>query len=97
MSAISLTRLYELLVPKLGKEATEGLITFTESKISYDLESNIKHLATKEDLIRLEARLEAKLEAKINKSQIENIRWMFLFWVGQVIATTGSILLFLKK
>jgi hypothetical protein len=82
MSAISLARLYELLVPKLGKEATENLITFNESNIKSELENTCKHLASKEDLAN-------------TKSEI--IRWMFLFWVGQLIATFGFILLFLKK
>jgi hypothetical protein len=82
MSAISLARLYELLVPKLGKEATENLITFNESNIKSELENICKHLASKEDVAN-------------TKSEI--IRWMFLFWVGQLIATFGFILLFLKK
>ena len=82
MSAISLTRLYELLLPKLGKEATENLITFNEAKIKSELENTYKHLASKEDLAN-------------TKSEI--IKWMFVFWVSQVIATFGFILLFLRK
>jgi hypothetical protein len=82
MSAISFARLYDLLVPKLGKEATENLITFNEGKIKAELENTCKHLASKEDLAN-------------TKSEI--IRWMFLFWVGQLFATFGFILLFLKK
>ena len=151
MSAIIVSRLYELLVPKLGKEATESLINFTDNKISSELESNTKTLANKEDLARFEiasreelaktearldikltatrenlARLEiatreelaktearldtkitatredllnfkASLEAKIIESKAETIKWMFIFWVGQVLATTGSILLFFKR
>jgi len=100
MSAIVLTRLYELLVPKLGKDATESLITFTESKISSELENKTKNLATREDLARLETKIVldlVRVEAKISESKAETIKWMFIFWVGQVLATIGSILLFLKK
>lgn len=100
MSAIVLTRLYELLVPKLGKEATECLINFTESKISSELESNTKHLATKVDLLATKEDLKttcAALETKLSETKAEMIKWMFIFWIGQVLATTASILLFLKK
>lgn len=125
MSAISLTRLYDLLVPKLGKEATESLIIFNESKIKSEVEDNCKHLATKEDIASTKediastkkdiasfkadmasniasineklARLDGKIDAKVSESKAEIIRWMFIFWVGQVIATTASILLFLKR
>lgn len=82
MSAVTLTRLYELLVPKMGKEASENLITYNENKIKTELENTCKHLASKEDLAN-------------TKSDI--IKWMFVFWVGQLIATFGFILLFLNK
>ena len=82
MSAISLTGLYDLIVPKLGKEATESLITYNETKMKADLENTCKHLASKEDLAN-------------TKSDI--IKWMFVFWIGQLVATFGFILLFLSK
>lgn len=82
MSTISLTRLYEHLVPKLGKEATESLINYNESKMKSEVENTCKHLPAKEDLAN-------------TKSEI--IRWMVVFWIGQVIATFGFILLFLNK
>ncbi len=37
------------------------------------------------------------LISKIDSSQNEIIRWMFLFWIGQLAATIGIILLFVKK
>jgi hypothetical protein len=30
-------------------------------------------------------------------TRVELIRWMFIFWIGQIAATFGFILLFLKK
>jgi hypothetical protein len=50
-------------------------------------------LATKDDL----AAVELKLTEKIAESKADTIKWMFIFWVGQLIATFGFILLFLKK
>jgi len=89
MTHISITKLYELLSSKLGKESAENLTTFIERKISADLENKTQILATKEDL--------AKLDAKISESKSETIKWMFIFWIGQVLATFGFILIYLRK
>lgn len=53
MSAISITKLYDLLSTKLGKETAENLTTFIEHKINDGLESQSTILATKEDLAKL--------------------------------------------
>jgi hypothetical protein len=82
MGVISLTKLYDLLSAKMGKEAAEILTTFIEQKISSEMENKMQMLATKED---------------VAKANADNIKWMFIFWIGQVAATFGFILLFLKK
>lgn len=38
-----------------------------------------------------------KLHKEIAESRAENIKWMFIFWVGQVGAMLAVILLFVKK
>lgn len=143
MSAISITKLYDFLCFKLGKETAENLTTFIETKIDNGLESQT-HLATKEDLAKLSlatkediaklsattkediaklsattkediAKLSAatkediaklsqttkeeigKLDTKISETKSEVIKWMFIFWTGQLLATVSFILLFLKK
>jgi hypothetical protein len=82
MSVISITKLYDLLSARVGKETAENLTTFIEQKISGEMENKMQMPATKEDVARANA---------------DNIKWMFIFWIGQVAATFGSILLFLKK
>ncbi len=89
MSVISITKLYELLSSKVGKETAENLTTFIEHKIKDELENKSQMLATKEDI--------SNLHTKIEQSKAETIKWMFIFWIGQVVATFGFILLFLKK
>lgn len=89
MSGISLTRLFVLLSDKVGREAAENLTTFIEEKITSELETKSQILATKEDL--------TATKAEIFKVKADLIKWMFIFWVGQVVATFGFILLFLKK
>ena len=82
MSTISITKLYDLLSVKVGKETAENLTTYIEEKIKDELASKTEVLATKEALANTKAEL---------------IKWMFIFWIGQVAATFGFILLFLKK
>ena len=89
MSVISITKLYELLASKVGKETAENLTTFIEHKIKDELENKSQMLATKEDI--------SILNTKIEQSKSETIKWMFIFWIGQLVATFGFILLFLKK
>ena len=82
MSIISLTKLYELLASKVGKDAAENLTTYIENKIKDEVENKSQVLATKEDVANAKA---------------DTIKWMFIFWIGQVVATFGFILLYLKK
>ncbi|MBA2562215.1 MAG: hypothetical protein H0V14_04740 [Chitinophagaceae bacterium] len=50
---------------------------------------NSKILATKEDI--------AVTRTFIADTKAELIKWMFIFWIGQIAATFGFILLFLKR
>jgi hypothetical protein len=82
MSAISITRLYDLLTVKVGKETAEQLTSFIEEKVKEETDNKTQTLATKEDVANAKA---------------DTIKWMFIFWIGQMAATFGFILLFLKK
>jgi hypothetical protein len=89
MPTITITKLYDLVSIKLGKETAENLTTFIEEKIRSEVDTKTSILATKEDL--------ARTDTKIETSKADLIKWMFVFWVGQVITIFGLILLFLKK
>jgi hypothetical protein len=93
MPTITITKLYDLVSVKLGRETAENLTTFIEEKIKGEVETKTSILATKEDV----ANSKAELARDIGDSKAEMIKWMFIFWVGQVITTFGFILLFLKK
>ena len=100
MSSISITQLYELLSIKLGKETAENLTTFIEQKINSELEGRSQTLATREDLAALKedvVTLKGELKTEMATIKSEMIKWMFIFWVGQMVGTFGFILLFLKK
>jgi hypothetical protein len=89
MPTITITKLYDLVAVRLGKETAENLTTFIEEKIKCEVDTKASILATKEDV--------ARTDTKIETSKAELIKWMFVFWVGQVIATFGFILLFMNK
>jgi hypothetical protein len=100
MASISITQLYALLSEKVGKETAEKLTVYIEDKIKDEVQTQSNILATKEDIISTKqdiAALELKLSEKISDTRTELIKWMFIFWVGQVAVTFGFILLFLKK
>jgi len=55
-------------------------------KISSELESKTKNLASREDLARHETRILqdlVRVEAKISESKAETIKWMFIFWLAR--------------
>lgn len=54
---ISITRLYDLLSVKVGKETAETLTTYIEEKIKDQFADNSKMLATKEDLANTKAEI----------------------------------------
>ena len=60
------------------------------------IEYRTKNFVTKEYLdVRL-MELELKLLTKIADSEKSILRWMFTFWIGQLVAMFGFIYLFLK-
>ena len=93
MNTISITHLYELLTSRLGKQAAEDLTTYIEEKVEAQFTNKALILATKFDV----AHAKEGLVREIADVKTNVIKWMFLFWVGQVAATVGFILLFLKK
>jgi hypothetical protein len=93
MSTITITKLYDLISIKLGKETAENLTTFIENKIKSEVDTKASNLATKEDLARETGRISA--EAASNKAEL--LKWMFVFWASQLIAMFGFVMLFMKK
>ena len=79
---ISITKLYDLLTAKMGREAAENLTSYIEEKIKDELSNKSELLATKVDLANTKA---------------EIIKWVFIFWLGQIGVTFGFMSYFLKK
>jgi len=79
-------RLYALLTDKLGSDTTEAMFNY---KTVQSVEATIKTLATKEDV--------AKVKYDLSKDISNSVKWMFIFWIGQMGAMLTIALLILKK
>lgn len=93
LEAKETARLYTLLADKLGNDTTEAIFKYIDSKTERSVEATINTLATKEDL----ANVKYELSKDINETKADTIKWMFIFWVGQVAATLAIVFLFVKK
>jgi hypothetical protein len=81
--------LYALLTDKLGADTTEAMFKYIDNRAERSVESKIHSLASKDDI--------ANVRKEIDDAKAETIKWMFLFWIGQVAATLGIVFLFLKR
>jgi len=89
LEAKETARLYKLLSEKLGSDTTEAMFKYIDNKAERSVEATIKTLATKDDL--------AKVKYDLSKEVGNSVKWMFIFWIGQVGATLAIVFLFLKK
>jgi hypothetical protein len=88
LEAKETARLYKLLTEKLGSDTTEAMFKYIDNKTERSVEATIKTLATKDDL--------AKVKYDLSKEISSSVKWMFIFWIGQVGATLAILLLFVK-
>jgi len=84
---------YEIFKKSIAEDEARKIITYIEDakdkEITTAVEKKIEHLSTKEDL--------ARLDTKVSDTKSDIIKWMFIFWLGQIGATIGIILLFIKS
>jgi hypothetical protein len=104
LEAKETARLYKLLTDKLGSDTTEAMFKYIDNKTERSVEATIKTLATKNDLHKEVAlvkddlaKVKYDLSKEIGESNTNTIKWMFIFWIGQVGAMLGILFLFLKK
>lgn len=91
--SISEIELYEILKSKLGDKEAKTLVEYVEAKVDTKLEQKKDELTTKLDL----ANTKAELELKIEQVKSDIIKWMFLFWIGQLASLIAILQIFFKK
>ncbi len=92
--AISDIDLYEMLKAPLGENGAKTLVNFVESKVENGFQARLDTFATKKDIALLKediAAVRMELEVKMAQMETRIIRWMFIFWIGQ-IATVIAIM-----
>ncbi len=80
----SQARAVTLAIQQSENEATQDIKTVLERQWRLSLET----FATKTDL----AGLRGEVLAKLAETKAELTRWMFVFWIGQVAVTVGTVL-----
>jgi len=88
---IAFGKAYAWISEKFGKEAAENITALSTAQ--QEQKFTEKNLATKEDL----ANIKAELKVDIANSKAEMIKWMFIFWVGQLAAMFGLLYFFFNK
>ncbi len=83
---VSEIKLFEMLKAKLGQEEAEAFVQILEAKVDQKFEEAKQILATKEDV--------ARLDLKLAETKAEIIKWMFIFWMGQVFVVAGLLAYF---
>jgi hypothetical protein len=74
--------LYEILKEKVGDKEAKALVEYIEAKVEKKFQEKKDILATKEDLANLRADI---------------IKWMFIFWAGQIGALIAILQIFFRK
>lgn len=72
-------QLFQMLKEKIGEKEAQSLVEYVETKVEKEFDSKKDTLATKEDLVNVRS---------------DVIKWMFIFWVGQLAAMMAIAKLF---
>ena len=92
--------LYEILKEKVGEKGAKTLVEYIDAKVEKKLEEKKDVLATKEDIANLRAATKGDiltLEVKLEKTRADLIKWMFLFWIGQLASLLAILQIFFRR
>ena len=73
--------LYNILKAKFGDQEAQSVVQGIKSAVKDEFDNKKDVLATKQDLMDL------RIEMEKNRSDL--IKWMFIFWIGQLAAFTA--------
>lgn len=81
-------RLYALISSKSDEATAKEAVSILDEVVKERVTIETKELATKSDLLLLKAEM-------IN-IKAEMIKWMFIFWIGQIALLSGIIFVLMK-
>ena len=73
---VSEITLFNTLKEKFGDQTAQTVVEGKKSAVKEEFENKKDTLAAKQDL--------ANVETKIAETKAELIKWMFIFWIGQI-------------
>ena len=82
--------LYDKICGSLSDDGAKELVRFIERKVDNGFKEKKDVLATKQDIRLLKEDI-LNLEVKHAQSESRIIKWMFIFWIGQ-IATVIAVM-----
>lgn len=85
---IDTLKIYEILSASLPEEQAKAVTNAINTAIEADTEKKKELLATKEDI--------ANLKVEIAGVKSELMKWMFIFWLGQIGVLSGIIFAMLR-
>ncbi len=80
---------------KLGEEAVDSLVRLINSAQAEQKNGILEFVEEKFER-RLASEI-SKVNQNITESKAEMIKWMFLFWIGQVAVILGILFVFFKR
>ena len=93
---VSEIRLFELLKNKIGNAEAEAFIEILENKVDKKFDTAKELLATKQDLAETNQKI-SETNQKISETKAELIKWMFIFWIGQLASFIAIAKFFFKQ
>ena len=74
----------------LRKEIAEAVATLRE-------EATERHASLRQEIVESNASLRAEMRELNAQTRAELIKWMFIFWAGQLVAILGILLAFFRR
>ena len=88
MSTAQTLEIYKVLQKYFqNEEDATRVVSDIEKIIDKKFDDKKLELASKQDLVDLKIDLITRIET----SKTDTIKWMFIFWIGQLAATTGVL------
>ncbi|MEP7169530.1 MAG: hypothetical protein ABI855_09200 [Bacteroidota bacterium] len=80
---VSEITLFNTLRAKLGEQDAQTIVEGIKQEVKNEFDYRKENYASKEDI--------SKLDVKISDTKAELIKWMFIFWVGQLASMIAII------
>jgi len=89
----------EILREKLGRDGAEALVGILNDNILAVAEEKFENriTITENKFDNRMAALEERFERRLAETKAEIIKWMFIFWIGQLASITAVLFLFFKR